>query len=114
MRGRGKRLRCPEGITPNSGLTGPNNIYIYIYIYTHTHTHKCNQIFYTHWDYWYTAFCELFKNSLLYNWKIYTHAAKKKKKKKKKTSSDDDSGVRHGLRPKKKKKKKKKKKSRVP
>ena len=25
---------CPEGITPNSGLTGPNNTYIYIYIYT--------------------------------------------------------------------------------
>ena len=27
---------CPEGITPNSGLTGPNNtpIYIYIYIYS--------------------------------------------------------------------------------
>ena len=24
---------CPEGITPNSGLTGPNNTYIYIYIY---------------------------------------------------------------------------------
>ena len=24
---------CPDGITPNSGLTGPNNIYIYIYIY---------------------------------------------------------------------------------
>ena len=20
---------CPDGITPNSGLTGPNNIYIY-------------------------------------------------------------------------------------
>ena len=25
-------ISCPEGITPNSGLTGPNNtIYIYIY-----------------------------------------------------------------------------------
>ena len=24
---------CPEGISPNSGLTRPNNIYIYIYIY---------------------------------------------------------------------------------
>ena len=24
---------CPEGITPNSGLTGPNNTYIYIYMY---------------------------------------------------------------------------------
>ena len=25
---------CPDGITPNSGLTGPNNtIYIYKYIY---------------------------------------------------------------------------------
>ena len=25
---------CPDGITPNSSLTGPNNtIYIYIYIY---------------------------------------------------------------------------------
>ena len=24
---------CPDGIIPNSGLTGPNNIYIYIYIY---------------------------------------------------------------------------------
>ena len=24
---------CPDGITPNSGLTGPNNtIYIYIYV----------------------------------------------------------------------------------
>ena len=23
----------PEGITPNSGLTGPNNTYIYIYTY---------------------------------------------------------------------------------
>ena len=23
---------CPDGITPNSGLTGPNNTYIYIYI----------------------------------------------------------------------------------
>ena len=22
---------CPDGITPNSGLTGPNNTYIYIY-----------------------------------------------------------------------------------
>ena len=27
---------CPEGITPNSGLTGPNNT-IYIYIYHHHH-----------------------------------------------------------------------------
>ena len=24
---------CPEGIIPDSGLTGPNDIYIYIYIY---------------------------------------------------------------------------------
>ena len=24
---------CPDGITPNSGLTGPKIIYIYIYIY---------------------------------------------------------------------------------
>ena len=24
---------CPDGITPNSGLTGPNHTYIYIYIY---------------------------------------------------------------------------------
>ena len=24
---------CPDGITPNSGLTGPNNSYIYIYVY---------------------------------------------------------------------------------
>ena len=24
---------CPDGITPNSGLTGPNNTYIYIYIH---------------------------------------------------------------------------------
>ena len=24
---------CPEGIPPNSGLTGLNNTYIYIYIY---------------------------------------------------------------------------------
>ena len=24
---------CPDGITLNSGLTGPNNTYIYIYIY---------------------------------------------------------------------------------
>ena len=23
----------PDGITPNSSLTGPNNTYIYIYIY---------------------------------------------------------------------------------
>ena len=23
---------CPDGITPNSGLTGPKNTYIYIYI----------------------------------------------------------------------------------
>ena len=39
----------PEGITPNSGLTGPNNTYIYIYmcvcvcvcvcVCTHAHTH---------------------------------------------------------------------------
>ena len=30
---------CDKGITPNSGLTGPNNtIYIYIYIF------KCVQI----------------------------------------------------------------------
>ena len=28
-----ERFSCPDGITPNSGLTGPNNIYIYIYIY---------------------------------------------------------------------------------
>ena len=37
---------CPDGIAPNSGLTGPNNnntyihtyihIYIYIYIYIYT------------------------------------------------------------------------------
>ena len=28
---------CTDGITPNSGLTGPNNtIYIYIYIYIYT------------------------------------------------------------------------------
>ena len=24
---------CPDGIIPDSGLTGLNNIYIYIYIY---------------------------------------------------------------------------------
>ena len=31
----------PEGITPNSGLTGPNNsIYIYIYIYIYTYVQK--------------------------------------------------------------------------
>ena len=24
---------CPDGIIPNSGLTGPNNTYIHIYIY---------------------------------------------------------------------------------
>ena len=24
---------CPDGITPNSGLTGPKILYIYIYIY---------------------------------------------------------------------------------
>ena len=24
---------CPDGISPNSGLTGPNNTYIYINIY---------------------------------------------------------------------------------
>ena len=23
---------CPDGITPNSGLTGPNNTYVYIYV----------------------------------------------------------------------------------
>ena len=23
---------CPDGFPPNSGLTGPNNIYIYIYV----------------------------------------------------------------------------------
>ena len=28
-----KCFSCPDGITPNSGLTGPNNTYIYIYIY---------------------------------------------------------------------------------
>ena len=26
-------LFCPDGITPNSGLSGPNNTYIYIYMY---------------------------------------------------------------------------------
>ena len=30
---------CPDGITPNFGLTGPNNTYVYIYIYIYTHTH---------------------------------------------------------------------------
>ena len=30
---------CPEGITPNSGLTGPNNTYIYIYIYIYIVLH---------------------------------------------------------------------------
>ncbi len=25
-------ISCPDGITPNSGLTGPKNTYIYIYI----------------------------------------------------------------------------------
>ena len=29
-----EKFSCPDGITPNSGLNGPNkNIYIYIYIY---------------------------------------------------------------------------------
>ena len=33
---------CPDGITPNSGLTGPNNtnIYIYIYIYIYIPVRK--------------------------------------------------------------------------
>ena len=29
---------CPVGITPNSGLIGPNNTYIYIYMYTYIYT----------------------------------------------------------------------------
>ena len=28
-----EKFSCPDGITPNSGLTGPDNTYIYIYIY---------------------------------------------------------------------------------
>ena len=28
---------CPDGIIPDSGLTGLNNIYIYIYIYGPSH-----------------------------------------------------------------------------
>ena len=28
-----EQFSCPDGITPKSGLTGPNNTYIYIYIY---------------------------------------------------------------------------------
>ena len=35
---------CADGIIPDSGLTGPNNIYIYIYIYTHT-LHITKQIY---------------------------------------------------------------------
>ena len=31
---------CPDGITLNSGLTGPNN-YIYIYIYIRRPVEKC-------------------------------------------------------------------------
>ena len=31
---------CPEGITPNSGLIGPNNTYIYIYIYIRSSAKK--------------------------------------------------------------------------
>ena len=27
---------CPDGIPPNSGLTGSNNTHIYIYIYIYT------------------------------------------------------------------------------
>ena len=27
-----KLFSCADGITPNSGLTGPNNTYIYIYV----------------------------------------------------------------------------------
>ena len=43
---------CPDGITPNSGLTGPNNTPIYIYIYIYSHE-KCR--YYTN--------TRLFKNS---------------------------------------------------
>ena len=33
---------CPDGITPNPGLTGPNNTTIYTYIYIYMHTHPVN------------------------------------------------------------------------
>ena len=32
---------CPDGIIPESGLTGPNNIYIYIYIYIYICMYVC-------------------------------------------------------------------------
>ena len=31
---------CPEGITPNSGLTGPNNTHTYIYIYIYIYRER--------------------------------------------------------------------------
>ena len=41
------RFSCPEGITPSSGLTGPNNtIYIYISIFDQIgQTHRLCQFF---------------------------------------------------------------------
>ena len=36
---------CPDGITPNSGLTGPNNTYIYIYIYIYIDSHPQTDCF---------------------------------------------------------------------
>ena len=40
---------CPDGITPNSGLTGLNNtIYIYIYIYIYRVWHKTYIYLYTY------------------------------------------------------------------
>ena len=37
---------CPDGITPNSGLTGPNNtIYIYIYISLYIYGGVCGTVF---------------------------------------------------------------------
>ena len=35
---------CPDGIPPNSGLTGPNNT-IYIYIYIHVCVYVCVYIY---------------------------------------------------------------------
>ena len=47
---------CPDGIIPDSGLTGLNNIYIHIYIHTYMHTYIHIHIYIYIYIYIYTLY----------------------------------------------------------
>ena len=65
---------CPDGITPNSGLTGPNNTYIYIYIYIYTHIYKY-VFMYSYICIHICTYVYIYKYVSTYHYHHYCHAA---------------------------------------